>query len=181
MNWIRTNLPLVIAATLSIALHVFVLFPALGILGSNNSTTGNRNDITASSLEVDPQKQDEGSKLYRAASSARKTLQERRDRDRALTPEELERRRQEEEAALVKLGIDESNATTMNWIGYAEYEQHLAELAEVEQAAYRLELAAGSRGSAVSTVAPSEPAPTVATSPNPSALREGLRQRQQIL
>ena len=170
MNWIRTNLPLVIAATLSIALHVFVLFPALGILGSNNSTTGNRNDITASSLEVDPQKQDEGSKLYRAASSARKTLQERRDRDRALTPEELERRRQEEEAALVKLGIDESNATTMNWIGYAEYEQHLAELAEVEQAAYRLELAAGSRGSAVSTVAPSEPAPTVATSPNPSSL-----------
>ncbi len=171
MHWIRTNLPLTIAATLSLALHVFVLFPALGILGARGA--GDRNLIEPSSLEHDPldaSAQDDQSKLRRSASSARKTLQERRDRDRLLTPEELERRRREEEETLVKLGIDESDATTMNWIGYAEYEQHLAELAEVEQAAYRLEVATGSRGSAASTLAPAEPAPTVAASPNASPL-----------
>jgi hypothetical protein len=58
----------------------------------------------------------------------------------------------------------------MSWIGYEEYQQHLAELAEVEQAAFRLEVAAGSRGSEQSPLPPAEPAPSVAISPNPSPL-----------
>jgi hypothetical protein len=35
----------------------------------------------------------------------------------------------------VKLGIDESTESSMTWIGYDEYEEHLAALAETEQAA----------------------------------------------
>jgi hypothetical protein len=36
------------------------------------------------------------------------------------------------------LGIDESMAKTMNWIGYEEYEEHLARLSENDQAAFDL-------------------------------------------
>ncbi len=42
-------------------------------------------------------------------------------------------------ADLVRLGIDESEASTMTWIGYEEYEQHMAALSEVEQAAFQTE------------------------------------------
>ncbi len=34
------------------------------------------------------------------------------------------------------LGIEESNAATVTWIGHKEYEQHLAQLAAIEQAAF---------------------------------------------
>lgn len=34
------------------------------------------------------------------------------------------------------LGLEESLAKTMNWIGYEEYEEHLARLAETDQAAF---------------------------------------------
>jgi hypothetical protein len=36
----------------------------------------------------------------------------------------------------VKLGIEESNESSMTWIGYDEYEKHMAALADVEQAAF---------------------------------------------
>ena len=41
-----------------------------------------------------------------------------------------------EEDDSVKLGIEESTESTMTWIGYDEYEEHLAALAETEQAAF---------------------------------------------
>ena len=37
----------------------------------------------------------------------------------------------------VELGIDESTASTMTWIGFEDYQEHMAALAEVEQAAFQ--------------------------------------------
>ena len=37
----------------------------------------------------------------------------------------------------VALGIETSAASTLTWIGYERYQQHLAALAEIEQAAFR--------------------------------------------
>ncbi len=37
----------------------------------------------------------------------------------------------------VKLGIDESTASTITWIGFEDYQAHMAALAEVEQAAFQ--------------------------------------------
>ena len=42
---------------------------------------------------------------------------------------------QDEEETPEVLGIEESDAETVTWIGYEEYEEHLARLSEVEQAA----------------------------------------------
>ncbi len=173
MSWIRTNLPIVMAFALSVLLHVFVLFPALGIMGDGNQTHESvaeaafereqdaaREDATGDE-QRDAKRDDTKARDARSVENARRALQERRNRDRALPRDEQEE---------VKLGIDESTATTMNWIGYEEYQQHLAELAEVEQAAFRLEVAAGSRGTVQSPLPPAEPAPSVAVSPNPSPL-----------
>jgi hypothetical protein len=41
-----------------------------------------------------------------------------------------------EEEDAVRLGVEESTESTMTWVGYDEYEEHLAALAEVEQAAF---------------------------------------------
>jgi hypothetical protein len=38
----------------------------------------------------------------------------------------------------VDLGIDASHHTTLTWVGYDEYREHLAQLADVEQAAFTL-------------------------------------------
>ena len=43
----------------------------------------------------------------------------------------------------VKLGIEESEANTVTFIGYEEYEKHLARLSEVEQAAMQKNVAGG--------------------------------------
>jgi hypothetical protein len=171
--WLRNNLPIVVAFTLSVLLHVFVLFPALGIMGGGDHAadavegaslereTEEPRDDTTGEEQRNAGRDDAQARDARSAETARRALQERRNRDRALPREEQEE---------VKLGIDESTATTMSWIGYEEYQQHLAELAEVEQAAFRLEVAAGSRGSEQSPLPPAEPAPSVAISPNPSPL-----------
>ncbi|MBC8203445.1 MAG: energy transducer TonB [Planctomycetes bacterium] len=39
----------------------------------------------------------------------------------------------------IVLGIDQSEASTLTWIGYEQYQKHLARLADVEQAAMQLE------------------------------------------
>ncbi|MSR42194.1 MAG: hypothetical protein EXS10_09900 [Phycisphaerales bacterium] len=57
----------------------------------------------------------------------------------------------------VRLGVDDSEAQTMNWIGYDEYQEHLAELAEVEQAAFRMRVASGASGTAPTGLPPTEP------------------------
>lgn len=178
MDRIRDNIPIAIAAAASLALHLFVLFPALGIYqGLLGGGTGEMPTAERSALEGDmgdlgdlgelrgeiaEQPLAANAREQRAAESARRVLQERMRRERTLPAEAREDD--------TRLGIDESSASTMNWIGYDEYRQHLAELAEFEQAAFRLEQASGSGGSAPSDLPPTPPAPTVAQSPDPSPL-----------
>ena len=52
----------------------------------------------------------------------------------------------------ISLGIEESKASTMTFIGYEDYEKHLARLSEVEQAAMREQVAGGAP--------PASPTPT---------------------
>jgi hypothetical protein len=61
----------------------------------------------------------------------------------------------------VRLGIDESTESTMTWIGYEEYEEHLATLAETEQAAFTTDPTGGPPAQPSATPAPPavEPAP----------------------
>ncbi len=54
----------------------------------------------------------------------------------------------------VKLGLETATASTLTWIGYEEYEEHLAALSEVEQAAFT-----PYPGGAVSPAPPSEGEP----------------------
>ena len=49
----------------------------------------------------------------------------------------------EPEEEETQLGLDDSMAKTMNWIGYEEYEEHLARLAETDQAAFQMNPSAG--------------------------------------
>ncbi len=73
----------------------------------------------------------------------------------------------------VDLGIDESTVSTMTWIGFEDYQEHLAAIAEVEQAAFQTT----PTGSEATPASPSEsppPAPEPqdpqddpATSPDP--------------
>ncbi|MHC4275010.1 MAG: energy transducer TonB [Planctomycetota bacterium] len=60
----------------------------------------------------------------------------------------------------VQLGIDESTDSTMTWIGYDEYQEHLAALAETEQAAFTSSPAGGAPAEAAASPAPAaEPQP----------------------
>lgn len=65
---------------------------------------------------------------------------------------------QPEQPRQLRLGIAESAKTTLNWIGYEEYEEHLARQAEIEQAALRLALAG----------APGEPSESSEEAPTPA-------------
>jgi hypothetical protein len=58
------------------------------------------------------------------------------------------------------LGIDESRESTLTWIGYDEYQEHLAALAETEQAAFASSPAGGPQAET-----PVEAAPTVEPQP----------------
>lgn len=172
MQWLRANLPITLALALSLALHLLVVFPALGVFGGRGGSDGGldsaqtvRRDLAGADEKGAAKEAEREKAAERSAENSRRALQQRRDRVRNLPPELRDR---EEE---VRLGIDESTAVTMNWIGYDEYEQHLAELAEVEQAAYRLQAASGSRGTASPLLPPAAPSPSVAVSPNPSDSR----------
>ena len=65
----------------------------------------------------------------------------------------------EPEAQKPELGIEESMTKTMNWIGYEEYEEHLARLGETDQAEFIMQPSGG--GGA--------PPPTPQTPPSPAA------------
>ena len=184
LAWIHRNLPIVLAAALSLLLHMAVLFPAIRILAVGaHPETSERASLGRALPGMS------GKTLESEAEKA-KRLANRAERER-LMQRKLNIRRMQREATLVRpkpeevkpeppdptkeppepkveLGIDESNAVTMNWIGYAEYEKHLAALSEVEQAALRLETASGAGGEASPTLPPAPPGPTVAMSPNPS-------------
>ena len=57
------------------------------------------------------------------------------DEEAAVQPPEFTPEPDEPE---VKLGIDESEASTLTWIGYEEFQEHMARLAELEQAQFEL-------------------------------------------
>jgi len=163
MDWIRANLPITLGFALSVLLHLFLFLPAVGLLGSGATARAERAALRGSEMEMAPRsrsREEDAQSRAQSADNARKALQERRDRQ-----DPAERREEE-----VRLGIDRSSANTLSWIGYEEYERHLAELAEVEQAAYRLAVASGSRGDASPLLPPAPPSPSVAVSPEPSPL-----------
>ena len=73
----------------------------------------------------------------------------------------------------VQLGIDESTVSTMTWIGYEDYQEHLAAIADVEQAAFQT-TPTGSEASPASpsespppTPEPQDPQDDPSTSPDP--------------
>ena len=63
----------------------------------------------------------------------------------------------------IELGIDESDASTMTWVGYETYLEHLARQAEFEQA--QLQAAKGERASGEPLATPVTPPPTPTTQP----------------
>lgn len=67
------------------------------------------------------------------------------------------------------LGIDDGDDRSVNWIGYKDYLEHFAPLAETEQAARRLD-AAGAEGRAIKPAPPGMPSdaatPAMAASPS---------------
>jgi outer membrane biosynthesis protein TonB len=67
------------------------------------------------------------------------------------------------------LGIDDSMAKTMNWIGYEDYEEHLARLADMDQAAFKMNPSAGG-GAPPPTPRPTPPTEeTTPEAPKPRA------------
>jgi len=83
-------------------------------------------------------------------STSRAMTEARLPADAARTPE-------------VELGILESSASTMTWIGYEEYEEHMAALSTVEQAAFTMDPDQGvpveSAGEVPVVTTPSPPSP----------------------
>ncbi|MDZ4831306.1 MAG: hypothetical protein SGJ09_14050 [Phycisphaerae bacterium] len=88
-----------------------------------------------------------------------------RENERKRTPEE-ERIEKEEE---IRLGIAKSANATVNWIGYEDYQEHLAQLAEIEQAALRVNIAGDEGVATAPTSGPPGPdATAVASAPAPA-------------
>ncbi len=85
--------------------------------------------------------------------------------------------RKDEESPAEPLGIEESNAETLTWIGYQEYAEHLARLSEVEQAAMSAAPRSGGGGSPPasnpSTSTASAAAPAIPLAAQPSAAAPG--------
>jgi hypothetical protein len=75
----------------------------------------------------------------------------------------------------VQLGIDESTETTMTWIGYDEYQEHLAALAETEQAAFTSSTAGGTPAEPAASPAPeAQPQPPDDAQPEPGQTTDPL-------
>ena len=177
--WIHRNLPIVLATALSLLIHMAVLFPLIEIAGlgrhdgeSTKTSLGRAMPgLKGPTRDLEREKAKER-RLERERQMQRKLNIRRIQReDEQKKPEEKkpeERTPEQIREEKVELGIDESEAVTMNWIGYAEYEKHLAALSEVEQAALRLEASSGAGGTASPTLPPAPPSTTVAMSPNPS-------------
>ncbi len=172
--WIHRNLPIVLAATLSLLLHALVLFPLIVVVlapPSDGRATGVVLGTANQGLKGpthDPERERTVEKRPELERTMRRKMEIRKLQRERQEPEEQPPEREEEKPdEEVVLGIDESTADTMNWIGYAEYERHLAALAEVEQAALRVQTSAGSQGTASPSLVPAPPSPTVAMSPDP--------------
>jgi len=179
--WIHRHLPILLAALMSLLVHALVLFHAIDVLLSgprdgtlDRASLGRANPglsgVTRDS-EADRkrEKQSDRERQMQRKLNIRRIQQEDRQRpEDEKPPEKPETPPELAEEEKLELGIDESDATTMNWIGYAEYEKHLAALSEVEQAALRVQASSGSGGTESPTLPPAPPSVSVAMSPNPS-------------
>jgi hypothetical protein len=67
----------------------------------------------------------------------------------------------------VKLGIDESEASTLTWIGYEQYQEHMAQLSELDQAQFTVGGGATGGGGAPNPPAP-EPSPPASNPTEPA-------------
>lgn len=177
LAWIHRNLPIVLAAALSLLIHMAVLFPLIEIagLGRNDGDAAKTSLGRAMPGLKGPTRDLERDRLKERRAERERQMQRKLNirrmqrEDEEKKPDELKRAEELREEK-VELGIDESDAVTMNWIGYAEYEKHLAALSEVEQAALRLETSSGAGGTASPTLPPAPPSTTVAMSPNPGVV-----------
>ncbi|MAJ47237.1 MAG: hypothetical protein CBC35_08280 [Planctomycetes bacterium TMED75] len=80
----------------------------------------------------------------------------------------------EPEAEEPELGIEESMAKTMNWIGYEEYEEHLARLGETDQAEFIMQPSGGGGAPPPTPPSPQVTPPTEAAQPTPADQSEKI-------
>lgn len=71
----------------------------------------------------------------------------------------------EPEPEAPKLGIEDSMAKTMNWIGYEDFEEHLARLGETDQAEFIMQPTGGGGAPPPTPVAPESVTPRTSTPP----------------
>jgi len=119
---------------LSLLLHATVLVPVFTVALSSASS-----GETASRLEADAI-----SPLPVAPPEPPEPKDPTRPDEPEPTPEDPPKPDDRE----VQLGIDDGVANSMNWIGYSEYQEHLAALAETDQAARRMTDTGGEGGAA---------------------------------
>ena len=94
MQWIRANLPITLAFALSVALHLLVVFPALGVFGGPGGPEEGLDSARPVKRGLDGTDEKGAAKdasrekaAERSAENSRRALQERRDRVRNLPPE----------------------------------------------------------------------------------------------
>jgi len=179
---VHRNLPLVLAAVLSLLLHTAVLFPLLEVIGlgrfndtADTTSLGKAQpglNATTRDSELDKKRErrTERERQMQRKLNSRRIVQPPRQRPEDLAKDPIKERDEPLKPELtdeekVELGIEESSAVTMNWIGYAEYETHMAALAEVEQAALRLEATSGAGGVGSPTLAPIPPSAATFNAP----------------
>ena len=181
LAWIHRNLPIVLASMLSLLVHTAVLFPLIEVIGSGRFNSDRAQQtlgrefpgLAGTERDRETDRLEHREKQVRRKLNIRRIQEEIRQREPEprrpdeTKPEPVEPEVEEKPEEKVELGIDESDAVTMNWIGFSEYEKHLAALAEVEQAALRLETSSGSRGDGPPTLPPTPPAESLAVSPQP--------------
>jgi hypothetical protein len=109
--------------------------------------------------------------LFMAMTSESKAMvmEGRFDPDDFHRPEEIEEQEAPPQEPEVELGIDADTPSSLTWVGYEEYQEHLARLAEVDQAAFTEQPVVAGGGSEapapVETETPPAPAPTMPTPP----------------
>lgn len=140
----RDSIPLSVCIVVSIVIHVMVLAPSIGSA---------MRPTKALEAGIDDPEEDATKRDDRAAPEEQPN-----PLARVMRPTEIER---------VQLGIDDgSDQPLVTWIGYDEYQEHLARRSEVEQAAMRMSDAGGGEPAAAPPGAMSL-APPMTTPPPP--------------
>lgn len=143
---LRERLPLIVGAILSVVVHGAVVLPAVATAMGSTGTT------EAGSQEAPK----EAPRFERQA-------------DEPAPEERPNPLRQPVEHDRVTLGIDDgTDKPTVTWIGYDQYQEHLARLSEVEQAAFRMTPEGGGEPAESPTGPVSQPSNQVAQSTPPT-------------